>query len=154
MGELDHTEGWVPKNWCFWILVLEKTLESPLDSKEVTPVNPKGNQSWIFTRRTDAKAPIFWAPDMKSWLLAKDPDTEKDWRQEKGTKEDEMVGWYHWFNGHDFEQTLGDSEGQGSLAGFSPWGCRVAYDWATEQQLRMYSEAQDQEQTWWRFGFK
>ena len=146
MWELDHKEGWVPKNRCFWILVLEKTLESPLDSKEITPVNPKGNQPWIFIGRTDAEAPILWAPDMKSWLLGKGLDAGKDWRQEKkGTTEDEMVGWHHCYSGHDFEQTLGDSEGQGSLAGCHPWGCRVRYDWATEKQLRMYSAAQYQE---------
>ena len=145
MWELNHKEGWVPKNRCFRILVLEKTLESPLDSKEITPVNPKGNQPWIFTGRTDDEAPILWVPDMKSWLLGKGPDAGKDRRQEKkGTTEDEMVRWHHCFSGHDFEQTLGDSEGQGSLAGCSPWCCRVRYDWATEQ-LRMYSAAQDQE---------
>ena len=117
MWELDHKEGWAPKNWCFWTVVLEKTLESPLDCKESKPVNTKGNQSWTFIGRTDAEAeaPILWSPDVKSQLIGKDPDAEKDWRQEeKGTTEDEMVGWHHQFNEHEFEQTLGDGEGQGS----------------------------------------
>ena len=133
MWELDHKEGWVPKNWCFPTVVLEKTLESPLDSKEITPVHPKGNQSWIFTGRTDAEAetPILWPPDSKSRLIGKDLDTGKDWEQEKkGATEDEMVGWHHWLNRHEFEQTLGDSEGQGSLAIV----CRVARSqtWLTD----------------------
>ena len=110
------------KNWCFWTVALEKTLESPLDSKEIKPVNPKGNQLWIFTGRTDAEAPILWLPNAKSWLIRKDPDSGKGWRQEeKGTTEDEMVGWHHWLNGHEFEQALGVDEGQGSLACSSPW---------------------------------
>ena len=124
--ELDHKEGWALKNWCFRI-VLEKTLESPLDSKEIEPVNPKGNQPWVFTGRTDAEAavPILWPPDMKSWLIWKDPDAGKDWRQEeKGMTEEEMVGWHHQVNEHEFEQTLGDSEEQGSLVFCSPWGHR------------------------------
>ena len=107
-------------NW-----VLEKTLESPFDSKEIKPVNPKGNQSWIFIGRTDAEAeaPIFWLPDAKSWLMGKDPDARKDWKQgEKGAIEDKTVGWHHWFNGHEFEQVLGDGEGQGSPASCSPRG--------------------------------
>ena len=109
MWELDHKEGGWPKNWCLWTVVLEKTLESLLDSKEIKPVNPKGNQLWIFTGRTDAEveAPILWAPDAKSQLIGEDPDAGKDWRQEeKGMTEDEMVGWHHWLNGHEFEQTL------------------------------------------------
>ena len=106
MWELDHNESWAPKNWCFWTMVLEKTLESPLDYKEIKPVNPKGNQSWIFIGRTDAEAeaPIFWPPDVKNWLIGKDPDAGKDWRQEeKGTTEHEMVEWHHQFDGHEFE---------------------------------------------------
>ena len=102
-----------------FIVVLEKTLESPLESKAIKVVNLKGIQPWIFTQRTDAKAeaPLLWPLDMKSWLIGKDPDFGKNWGQEmKGTKEDEMIGWHHWLNGHEFEQTLGDSEGQGSLA--------------------------------------
>ena len=107
--------------------MLEKTLESPLDCKEIKPVNPKGNQPWIFTGRTDAEteAPISWPPDVKNWLIGKDPDAGKDWRQEeKGTTEDEMVGCHHWLNEHEFEQALGDGEGQRSLARSSPWVCR------------------------------
>ena len=125
MWELDYKEGWVPKNWCFWIVVLEKTLESSLDSTEIKPVNPKGNQCWIFIGRTDAEAetPILWPPDAKNWLTGKDPDAGKDWGQKKkGTKEDEMVGWHHWLNGHEFEQAPGVGDGQGSLACCSPWG--------------------------------
>ena len=125
MWELDYKESWAPKNWCFWTVVLEKTLESPLDCKEIQPVNPKGNQPWIFTGRTDAEAeaPILWPPDVKNQLIRKDPDAGKDWRQEeKGITEDEMVGWYHWLSGHEFEQTSGDGEGQGSLTCCSPWG--------------------------------
>ena len=122
-----------------WTVVLEKTLESPLDCKEIKPVHPKGNQSWIFIGRTDAEAeaPVIWPPDAKSQLIIrKDPDAGKDWRQEeKGTTEDEMVGWHHWLNGREFEKTLGDSEGQGSLVCCSPWGSqRVRYNLATERQ--------------------
>ena len=124
MWELDHIQGWVLKNWCFQTVVLEETLESPLNSKEIKPVNPKGNQPWIFTRRTDAEAeaPILWPPDRKSRLIGKDLDAGKDWGQVKGVIEDEMAGWHHWLNGHEFEQTLGDNDGQGSLVCCSPWG--------------------------------
>ena len=124
MWELDHKENWALKNWCFWIVVLEKTLESPLDCKEIKPVHPNGNQFWIFIGRTDVEAEILilWPPDVNSWLIRKDPDAENDWRQEeKGTTEDEIVGWHHRLNGHEFEQTQGDSEGQGSLVCCSPW---------------------------------
>ena len=134
MWELDHKEGWELKNWCFWIVVLEKTLEIPLDSKEIQPVNSKRNQSWIFIGRTDAEAetPIFWPPDEKNWLIGKDPDAVKDWRQEdKGMMEYEMVGWYHQLNGHEFEQAPGIGDGQGRLACCSPQG-RKALD-TTEQ---------------------
>ena len=119
--ELD-SEGWVPKKWCFWI-VLEKTLEGPLDSKEIKPINPKGNQPWIFIGRTDAEAeaPILWPPDVKSRLVGKDPDAEKYWGQEeKGATENEMVGWHHQLNGYEFEQALRDSEEQVSLVCYSP----------------------------------
>ena len=125
MWELDHKGVWMLKNWCFWTVVLEKTLESPVDYKEIKPVHPKENQPWIFIGRTDAeaKAPILWPPDGKNWLLGKAPDSGKDWRQEeKGTTEDEMVGWHHWLNGHEFEQAPGDGDGQGSLVCCSPWG--------------------------------
>ena len=106
MWELDYKESWAPKNWCFWTVVLEKTLQSPLDYKEIQPVHPKGNKSWVFIGRTDAEAEILilWPPDGKNWLTGKDSDVGKDWRQEeKGTTEDEMVGWRHWLNGHEFE---------------------------------------------------
>ena len=106
MWELDYKENWKPKNWCFWIVVLEKTLESPLDCKEIQLVHPKGNQSWMFIGRTDAEAeiPILWPPDAKNWLIRKDPDAVKDWRQEeKGMTEDEMIGWHHRLFGHEFE---------------------------------------------------
>ena len=114
MPELDYKESWAPRNLCFWSVVLEKTLESPLDCKESQPVNPKGNQSWIFISRTDAEAetPILWPPDVKSWLTGKDPDVGKDWRQEeKGTTENEMVRWHHWLSEQQFEQIPGDVEG-------------------------------------------
>ena len=104
--ELDHKESWVPKNWCFWTVVLEKTLKSPLDCKEIQPVHPKGDQSRVFTGRTsvEAETPILWPPDVKNWLIGKDPDAGKDRRQEeKGPTEDEMVGWHHRLNGHEFE---------------------------------------------------
>ena len=122
MWELDHKEGWTPKNWCFQTVVLEKTLESPLDSKEIQLVNTKGSQSWIFIGRTDAEAetPTLWPPNTKTQLIGKDPDAGKDWRQEKGVTENEMVRWHHQLNGHKFEQSPGDDEGQGSLACCSP----------------------------------
>ena len=123
MWELDHKEGWALKNWCFPTVLLEKTLKSPLDSKEIKSVNPKGNQ-WILIERTDAVAPILWPPDVKSQLTGKDPSARKDWEQEvKGTTEDETVGWYHRLNGYKSEQTLGDSEGQ-SLKCCSPRGLK------------------------------
>ena len=129
MWELDHKESWVPKNWCFWTVVLEKTLESPLNSKEIQPVHPKGNQSWIFIGRTHAEAeiPILWPPDAKNWLLGKDPDAGKDWRQEKRMRgRDSWMAsptqWtWVWVNS-------GVSDGQGSLAYCSPWG----HNWTTE----------------------
>jgi len=125
--ELDHREGWVQKSWCFWTVVLEKTLENPLNSKEIKPVNNKGNQLWLFIGRTaaEAEAPLFWLPDVTSQLIGKVSDAGKDWRQEEqGATEDETVGWHHWLNGHEFEQTLGDSEGQGSLVCFSSQSCK------------------------------
>ena len=123
MWELDHKESWALKNWCFWTVVLEKTLASPLDCKDIKPVNPKGNQSWIFTGGTDAEAPILWPPDMKNWLIGKDPDAGKHWGQEeKEMTEDEIIGWHHQLNECEFEQALGDGKGQESLACGSPWG--------------------------------
>ena len=125
MWELDYKESWAPKNWCFWTVVLETTLESPLDCKEIPLVHLKGNQSWIFIGRTDAeaKAPILWPPEAKNWLTGKDPDNGKDWRQEeKGMAEDEMVGWHHRFDGYEFEQAPGVGDGQQGLVCCSPWG--------------------------------
>ena len=127
MWELDHKESWAPKNWCFWTVVFEKTLESPLDCKEIKLVNPKGNQSWILIGRADAeaKALILCPPDAKNWLIRKHPDAGNVWRtEEKGTTEDETVGWHHQFNGCEFEQTPGVGNGQWSLACCSPWGCK------------------------------
>ena len=124
MWELDYKESWVPKNWCFWTVMLEKALESPLHCKEIEPVHPKGNQSWIYIGRTDAEAEtsILWLPGAKNWLFGKDSDAGKDWRwEEKRMTEDEMVGWHHRLNGHEFEQSLGVDDGQRSLACCSPW---------------------------------
>ena len=133
MWELDHKESWELKNCCFWTVVLEKSLESPLDCKEIQPVHPRGNHSWIFFGSTEAETPIFWLPDVKNWLIEKDPDAGKDWRrEEKGTTEDEMVGWHHRLNGHEFGYTLVVGDGQGGLACCSPWGRRVGHDWKTE----------------------
>ena len=124
MWELDYKESWGPKNWCFWTVVLGKTLQSPLDCKEIQPVHPKGDLSWVFLGRTDVEAetPILWPHDAKSWLIWKDPDAGKDWGQEKETTEDEMVGWCHWHNGHGFGWTLEVGDGQGGLACCSSWG--------------------------------
>ena len=125
MWELYCEERWVLKNWCFWTVVLEKTLESPLDCKEIQPVHSKGDLSWMFIGRTntEAETPIHWLPDVKNWLIWKDPDAGKDWRQEKkGTTEDEMAGWHHRLNGHGFEWTPGVGDGQGGLACCSSWG--------------------------------
>ena len=127
MRPCGHKESWALKNWCFWTVVMEKTLESPLDCKEIQPVHSEGDQSWIFIGRTDpeAETPIFWPPDAKNWLIGKDPDAGRDWGQEeKGTTKDEMVGWPHPLNGHEFEQAMGVGEGQGGLACCSPWGCK------------------------------
>ena len=124
--ELDYKESWAPKNWCFWTVVLEKSLESPLDCKEIQP-DPKEYQSWIFTGRTDAEAetPILWTPEVKKWLVRKDPDAGKDWlREQKGMTEDEMLGWHHWLDGRESEWTPGDGDGQGGLACCDSWGCK------------------------------
>ena len=142
MWELDQKHCWEPKNWCFWIVVLEKTLESPLDCKEIQPANPKGNQSWIFTGRIDAEAeaPILWPPDVNSWLIWKDPDAEKNWRQEeRGMTEDEMVGCHHQLNGHEFEQVSEIGDGQGSLACFFSWVCKEwdMTSWLEQQQQQI-----------------
>ena len=139
MWELDHKEDWVPTNWCFWTVVL-KTLESPFDSKDIKPVNPKANQPWNFIGRTsaEAEAPILWSPDAKSWLIANDPDTGRDWGQEeKGITEDEMVEKHHQLNGHEFEQTLGDAKDREAWRAAGRWLTKRRIwlsDWTTQQQ--------------------
>ena len=143
MWELDCKQSWAPKNWHFWSVVLEKTLESPLDCKAIQPVHPKGDHSWVFIGRADVEAetPIFWPPDMKSWLIWKDPDAGKDWGQEeKGTIEDKMFGWHHQFNGHKFGWTPGIGDGQGGLACCCSWGCKESdmtwrLNWTEDNQL-------------------
>ena len=141
--ELDHKKGWAAKNWCFWTVVLEKTLESPLERKEIKPVNPKGNLSWLLIGRTDAKVetPILWPHDGKNWLIWKGPDAGKEWKQEeKGMTEDEIVGWYHWLDGHEFEQAPGVGDGQGGLACYSPWSCKESdmTEWLNWTELNQY----------------
>ena len=139
MWELDHKESWGPNNWCFWTVVLKKTLESPLDSKVIKPVNPKGDQSWIFIWRTDAEAeaPILWPPEAKNWLFGKDPDAGKNWRQEERRRtEDKIVGWHHQLDGDEFEQALGVGDGQGSLVCCSPWHHKESD--TTETELKWY----------------
>ena len=137
MWALDHKEGWVLKNWCFWTVVL-KTLDSSIDCKQIKPVNPKGNQSWIFIGRTDAEAPILWSPGVRNRFISKDPDAEKDWKQEeKGTTEDKIVGSCHQLNRHEL-QALWDGEGQGTLVCCSPWD-RKKLD-VTEQQNNKFLE--------------
>ena len=124
---VGYKESWAPKNWCFWTVVLEKTLERPLDCKEIQPVHSEGDQPWDFFGRTGAKAetPILWPPHVKSWLIGKNSDAGRDWGQEeKGTTEDEMAGWHHWLNGHEFGWTPGVGDGQGDLACCSAWGCK------------------------------
>ena len=145
--ELDYKESWVPKNWCFWTVVLEKTLESPLDSKKIQQVHPKGGQSWVFIGRTDIEAedlmlkPALWPPDVKNWLIWKDPDAGKDWRQEEKGTEDEKVWWHHRLNGHEFGWALGVGDGQGGLVCCGSWGCKEKdmteqLNW-TELNIRM-----------------
>ena len=127
MWELDYEEDWTPKNWCFWTVVLEKTLESPLVCKEIQPVHSKGDQSWVFIGRTDAKAetPILGPPHVKSWLIGKDSDAGRDWGQEeKGATQDEMAGWHHWLNGQEFGWTPGVGDEQGGLTCCNSWGCK------------------------------
>ena len=135
MWELDCEESWALKNCCFWTVVLEKTLESPLDCKEIQPVHPKRDQSWVFLGRTDAEAetPILWPPHVKSWLFGEDSDAGRDWGQEeKEITEDEMAGWHHRLNAHEFEWTLGVGDGQGGLACCDAWGCK---EWDTTERL-------------------
>ena len=136
--QLDHKECWLPKNWCFRIAVLEKTLDSRLDSKDIKSVNSNGNKLWIFIGRTDAEAPILWPPDAKSGSVGKDPNGGEDQEQvEKQATEDDMVRWCHWLNGHESEQTLGDGEGRGSLTCCSPWGCKElnTTEWLNNKDL-------------------
>ena len=124
---VGYKESWAPKSWCFWTVVLENTLESAFDCKEIKLIYPKINHSWVFIGRTDAEAesPILWPPDAKNWLIGKDPDVGKDWRQEKkGMTEDEMIGWHHWLDGQEFEQAPGLGDEQGSLACCNPWDCK------------------------------
>ena len=142
MWELGYKESWALKNWCVWTVVLEKTLDSPLNWKEIQPVHPKGDQSWVFMGETNAEAetPIFWPPDVKNCFIGKDPNAGEDWRQEKkGTTEDEMVGWHHWLNGHEFEQVPGVGDGQGSLVCCSPWGRKES---DMTEQLNWTNEAE------------
>ena len=151
MWELDYKESWALKNWCFWTVVLVKTLESPLDYK-IKPVNPKGNQSWIFSGRTnvEAEVPMLWPPD-ENWLIGKDPNAGKDWRQkEKGTTEDEMIGLHHRLDGHEFEQAPGVGDGQGSPACCSPWGRKKSdmteqLNWVTEERAGLKNNRSFQE---------
>ena len=142
MWELDYKGSWAQKNWCFWTVVLEKILDSPLDCKEIQPVHPKGNQSWRFSGRTEAETPVLWPPDAKNWLIGRDPDAGKDWGQEeRGVTDDEMVIWHYQLNVHEFEQSPGDSEDQGSLVCCSPLGWKeldtagylVHHSWVFEQ---------------------
>ena len=144
MWELEYKENWVPKNWCFWTVVLEKTLESPLDCKEIKPVHPKGDQSWVFIGGTDVEAetPILWSPDLKSWLISKNPDAGKDWGQEKkGTTEDEMVGWHHrqwtWVSIDSGSWWWTGRPGTLQFIGLQ----RVGHDWVTELELEEKYEA-------------
>ena len=133
--ELDCEESWAPKNWCFWSMVLEKTLESPLDCKEIQPVHSEGDRSWVFFGSNDAEAetPVLWPPYVKSWLIGKDCDAGRDWRQEeKETTEDEMAGWHHRLDGQEFWWTPEVGDGQGGLECWDSWGRRVGHDWVTE----------------------
>ena len=142
MWELDSEESWAPKNWCFWTVVLEKALESPLDCKEIQSVHPKGDQSGVFIGRTDAEAetPILWPPHARSWLIGKDPDAGRDCGQEeKGAIEDEMAGWHHWLDGHEFEWTAVVDDGQGGLACCGSWSHKELdmterLNWTTEEE--------------------
>ena len=137
--KLNHKESWAQKNWSFEMWCWRR-LESSLDCKEIKPASPRRNQSWIFIGRTDTEAetPILWPPDMKSWLIWKDLDTGKDWGlEEKGTTEDEMAGWHHRLDGHEFEWTLAIGDGQGGLMCCGSWSCRVAHDWVTELNWKL-----------------
>ena len=145
MWELDYKQSWAPKNWCFWTVVLKKTLESPLDCREIQPVHSKGDQPWVFIGRADveAEAPILWPPDVKRWLIWKDPDAGKDWRrEEKGTTEDERVGWHHRLDGRGFGWTPGVGDGQGGLVCCGSWGRKESdtteqLNWTEKLQLSL-----------------
>ena len=148
MWELDCEESWAPKYWCFWTVVLEKTLENPLDCKEIQPVHPKGDQSWVFIGRTDAKAetPILWPPHEKSWLIGKDVDAARDWRQEKGMTEDEIAEWHQRLNAHEFGWTPGVGDGQGGLACCNSWGHKESdttewteLNWTENSRIYIYA---------------
>ena len=158
MWELECEESWMPKYWCFWTVVLEKTLESPLDCKELQPVHPKGDQSWVFIGRTDAEAetPILWPHDVKSWLIGKDSDAGKDWGQEeKGTTEDEIIGWHHRLNGRGFERTPGVGDGQGGLGCCSSWAHKESdttdpLNWTEVNLTSKQVTSAILPHTWWR----
>ena len=168
MWELDCEEGWVPKNWCLWTVVLEKTLDSPLDCKEIQPVHSKGDQSWVFFGRNDAKAetPVLWPPDAKSWLIGKDSNAGRDWGQdEKGPTEDEMAGWHHWLYGRESEWTPGVGDGQGGLACCDSWGHKeldtterlnwteLNWGWSLWGHKRVrYHLATKQQQQYWKMS--
>ena len=157
MWELDCEESWVPNNWCFWTVVLEKTPESPLDFKEIQPVHPKRDQSWVFFGRNDAKAetPVLWPPHAKSWLIGKDFDAGRDWRQEeKGTTEDEMAEWHHWLDSCESEWTLGIGDGQGGLACCDSWGHKELdttewLNWTELKLIQSYSELTKEKRGMW-----
>ena len=139
--ESDCEESWVPKNWCFWAVALKKTLESPLDRKEIQLARPKGNQSWIFIGRADAEAEttMLWPPDLKYWLIWKDPDVGKDWRwEEKGMIEDEMAGWHHWLDGRESEWTPGVGDAQGGLACCDSWGHKSQTQLKMDKRLALF----------------
>ena len=152
--DVRDCEGWAPKNWCFWTVMLEKTLESSLDCKEIQPIHSKRDQSWVFIGRTNAKAetPILWPPHAKSWLIGKDPDSGRDWGQEeKGTTEDEMAGRHHWLDGHVFEWNPGVGDGQRGLACCDSWGCKESdmtkrLNW-TESAYKLNKQS-DNKQPW------
>ena len=151
MWELDCEESWAQKYWCFWTVVFEKTLESPLDCKEIQPVHPKGDQSWLFIGRIDAEAetPILWPPDAKSWFIGKDPDSGRDWGQEKkGMTEDEISGWHHWLNGPEFEWTPGVGDGQGGLACCDSLGCKESDMTERLTELTDFDKLHTQEHLW------
>ena len=151
LWELDYKENFGPKNWCLWTVVLEKTLESPFGSKQIKPVNPNWNQPCMLVGRTDAdvETPVFWSSNVNSWLTGKVPDAGKNWgRKEKRTSEDEMAGWHHWCNGHEFEETSGNGEVQRGLACCSPWGCKELdiTGWLNKNNIKIkFLEASDKQ---------